>query len=548
MQSETVEEPDGLQTEDSPAVGSPGLVLIFSGTTPYLLPIPLAPGATELGRDELLKLRIEDDRMSRRHVVVERDGAALNVRDLGSKNGVFCDGERLSAHAVRTVERGKTSVLRIGRTLFLLVEDIAPFQEALQRPLVQNEVVAGPTLHRVHKQVAALAGSGQGLFLRGESGSGKEITARIYHEASPRRGGPLAAVNCAAIPKELAERLLFGTVRGAYSGAATDAPGYLQAAHGGTLFLDEVAELDYAVQAKLLRVLETREVMPLGGTRAQPVDIRICAATLRDLHEAVAAGTFREDLYYRIGRPAVRLPPLRERLEEIPHLIHQAMSTVGKLAPSSTLIEACLLRPWPGNVRELCAEVRAAATLALAEGSEQVLPKHLSEQAGRRIEKAPASPSVTAPSKEPRRPVSGSFVGLPEAALRRASEALSLTPKTLIKLLPASVLSVHFAEDERLNLLPAERASRMRACATEALLALLDAKDYKQSDVAEALGTSRTTLLKLMEDLNLPRAGELTAEEIARARAQTGSDLDAAARLLRISVVALKKRMAQLGG
>jgi transcriptional regulator with PAS, ATPase and Fis domain len=126
----------------------------------------------------------------------------------------------------------------------------------------------------------------------------------------------MGVVNCAAIPHGLAERLLFGTRRSAYSGATADSEGYVQAAHGGTLFLDEVAELDVQVQAKLLRALEAREVVPLGATRPRSEDVRICAAT-RDLRGEVAKGRFREDLYFRIGRPEVRLPPLRERLEEM---------------------------------------------------------------------------------------------------------------------------------------------------------------------------------------------------------------------------------------
>jgi transcriptional regulator with GAF, ATPase, and Fis domain len=135
--------------------------------------------------------------------------------------------------------------------------------------------------------------------------------------------GELVAVNCAAIPAGLAERLLFGTRKGAYSGADRDADGYLAAADGGTLFLDEVAELDLDVQAKLLRVLETGELLALGAARPRAVQLRVVAATLRDLRAAVAAGRFRDDLYYRIGRPEVRLPPLRERLEEIPWLVRR---------------------------------------------------------------------------------------------------------------------------------------------------------------------------------------------------------------------------------
>lgn len=542
MHSQTVKETDGLPEEERIESGCPGLVLIFSGDRPYLVPVPLRPGRTELGRDELVNLRIEDERVSRRHVAVEREGTELRVRDLGSTNGAFLDGKRLPAQAVVAVEPGRAAVLRIGRTLFLLVQDVAPYQGALDVPMVQEGIVAGPLLHAVHKQVAALAASGQGLFLRGESGSGKEITARVYHQGSPRRTGPLVAVNCATIPKDLAERLLFGAVRGAYSGAVADAQGYLQAARGGTLFLDEVAELDLAVQAKLLRVLETHEVVPLGATRPIPIDVGLCTATLRNLRDAVADGSFRGDLYYRIGRPEVRVPPLRERLEEIPYLLHQTVLAAGRIVPSPMLVEACLLRPWPGNVRELFIEARAAATLAAAEGSDVVLPRHLDEQAGRHIEKGTA-PGATPPAAARS---DDSTSSLPEAILRSTSEALGLSGKTLLKLLPPGTLLALFADAEREGLSPAARASRLHACAGEALLAKLAERDFSPSEVAEALGTSRTTLGKLMEDLRLPRATDLGTEEIERARTQAGGDLDAAARLLRVSRQALKRRMAAL--
>jgi DNA-binding NtrC family response regulator len=546
MGPQTVKESEGLQEEESVEAGSPGLILIFSGGLPHLLPLPMRQDRMEVGRDELLSLRVQDERVSRRHVAMERAGTELRVRDLGSTNGVFLNGQRLPSHGEAAVEPGRPAVLRIGRTLFLVVADLAPYQGSLDVPMVQDGIVAGPALYAVHKHVAALARSGQGLFLRGESGSGKEITARVYHQASPRHHGPLVAVNCATIPKDLAERLLFGTVRGAYSGAVADAPGYLQAARGGTLFLDEVAELDLAVQAKLLRVLETREVVPLGGTRPQPVDLGLCTATLRDLRQAVAEGSFRGDLYYRIGRPEVRLPPLRDRLDEIPFLLHKTLHDAGRCVPGPALVEACLLRPWPGNVRELCIEARAAATRAAAEGSDVVLPRHLDEQAGRDLAMGSAVRGA-APTPDATRGAGGTAEPpLPDALLRSASEAFALSPKTVLKLLSPAALREVFAEAEREGLPQEERVKRLQARAAGALLAKLEELDFRPSEAAEALGTSRTTLDKLMQDLRLPRAAELRAEEIERARAQAGGDLNAAARLLRVSALALKKRLAAL--
>lgn len=530
----TVEEGATPQEKDAEKGGCVGLVLVFSGRRPYLLPLALQNGRIEFGRNELQDLGIVDDRVSRRHLALGpgSDGRLL-VRDLGSTNGVFLDGQRVGAEAAV----GQQAVLRVGRTILLLVPDLTPYRAAASRPMVQDGIVIGPLLQSLHEQVAALARSGQGLLLRGESGAGKEIAARIYHRAGPRSAGPLIAVNCATIPKDLAERLLFGTVRGAYSGAVTDAPGHLQAACGGTLFLDEVAELDLPVQAKLLRVLETREVVPLGGTRPQPLNLGLCAATLRDLREAVMLGSFREDLYYRIGRPEVRLPPLRARLEEIPHLIAEEMRAAGRVAEPS-LVETCLLRPWPGNVRELRAEVRAACARAAAEGSEAVLPRHLDDHAGQRL----AAKAEVVPPAAPT-PVNQR---IPETLLRVAGEALGLAHKTVLKLLPPEVLLACAAEAGRKGLDEEEQRRLLRTRAREALHTLLAAREFNQSQVAAALGTARTTLIKLIGELALPRAGELSVEEIRRAHAQAGGDLEAAARLLGVSTVALKRRLAQL--
>jgi transcriptional regulator with PAS, ATPase and Fis domain len=213
-------------------------------------------------------------------------------------------------------------------------------------------------------------------------------------------------VNCAAIPPNIAERLLFGAKKGAYSGADADAPGYVQEANGGTLFLDEVAELDPAVQAKLLRTLESKEVMALGSTRRVKVDVQLCSATNKDLRALVSAGKLREDLYFRIGRPEVSVPSLRNRPEEIAFLVADELQrTAMALSPHAGLIEQCLLRPWPGNVRELLAEVRTAAQLALGEGAQRVTARHLGPTAGTLFAStasttAPAAPGTDTPARK----------------------------------------------------------------------------------------------------------------------------------------------------
>jgi transcriptional regulator with PAS, ATPase and Fis domain len=229
-------------------------------------------------------------------------------------------------------------------------------------------VIVGPKLRAIYGAIERAAMFGETLFIRGQSGSGKELAARAFHGFGGRASQPFVAVNCAAIPEGLAERLLFGAKKGAYSGAVTDAEGYVSSANGGTLFLDEVAELDPAVQAKLLRVLETKEVLALGDSTPRMVDIRVCSATHKALREEVAKGRFREDLYFRIGRPEVSIPPICERLEEIPWLVSRELEkmTSHQFTAHVGFVETCLLRRWPGNVRELAAEVRRAAQEAIA--------------------------------------------------------------------------------------------------------------------------------------------------------------------------------------
>jgi DNA-binding NtrC family response regulator len=242
--------------------------------------------------------------------------------------------------------------------------------------------VVGPILRATWASIARAARGGDHLMLTGESGTGKELAARHFH-ASSSAAGELVAVNCAAIPAGVAERLLFGARKGAYSGADRDADGYIAAADGGTLFLDEIADLDLQVQSKLLRVLETGELLPLGAARPVKVKVKVVTATLKDLKAEVVAGRFRDDLYYRIGRPEVRVPALRQRLEDVPWLVWRAVQQAAPgVTVHSTLVEVCLLRPWPGNVRELLGEVRRAAYAVRDAGKKSVRGEDLDGSAG----------------------------------------------------------------------------------------------------------------------------------------------------------------------
>ena len=381
MTVETRETDDTRSTRAPRA--APGVVLVSSMGRPTLVPLRL-DAESVIGRPSFAGALEGDDRVSRRHVRVT---PSLAVEDLGSRNGTAVNGARVQR---RQCVPG--DVIRIGHSLLLLVGDVTPFEAPA--PMEVEGAIVGPSSRRAWDAILAAGRADGGLLLLGESGCGKEVAARAFHRATGRSGS-LVAVNCAAIPAALAERLLFGTRKGAYSGADADAEGYVQAASGGTLFLDEIAELDAQVQAKLLRVVETKEVLALGAAKARAVDVRVCAATHEDLRARVADKGFRQDLYYRIGRPEVRLPPLRERKEEIPWLIEHATRGAGGRVHVS-FVEACMCREWPGNIRELLSETRRAADLARAAGAADVGRQHLDAAAGAPLRtSAPAARSAS---------------------------------------------------------------------------------------------------------------------------------------------------------
>jgi transcriptional regulator of acetoin/glycerol metabolism len=363
-----------------------GLIVIWSRGAPAASVLYMPGGRLTLGRGQQEQLFSDDDRASREHCRVEFDAGSWCVTDLGSRNGTFLNGARLEA--AETLEG--PPLLRVGRTLLRAVDDVRPYNAGVR--VESDGVVLGGLLKRAWAEIELAAQAGSTLCLKGESGSGKELAARAFHQAGSGKnpGAPFIAVNCAAIPEGLAERLLFGARRGAYSGASGDVQGYLQAADGGTLFLDEIAELDLRVQAKILRVLETKQVLSLGATRADPVELRVCVAAHADLREEVRKGRFREDLYYRVGRPEVQIAPLRARCDELSFFIQGEITrTDPKLHAHVELIEACALRPWPGNVRELLGEVRRAAHRALRARKTRVGLEDLDLEAGLRLTETP---------------------------------------------------------------------------------------------------------------------------------------------------------------
>ncbi len=231
-------------------------------------------------------------------------------------------------------------------------------------------ITRSPMIESILAKAKLVAASDASVLIRGDSGTGKEMLARAIHRASPRAKNPFVAVNCSAIPEQLLESELFGHMKGSFTGAARDYQGLVQAADTGTIFLDEIGDMALPLQVKLLRVLQEKEIRPVGSTRSIPVNIRVISATHRDLEEAIRTGTFREDLYYRLNVVSFHLPALMERREDIPvlatHFLRQITAKYGKSINgfSAEAMEMLVKSPWPGNVRELYNVIEQSVALS----------------------------------------------------------------------------------------------------------------------------------------------------------------------------------------
>jgi len=288
--------------------------------------------------------------------------------------------------AVRAVEAGAFDYLVKPFDLDRVAAVVRRALEAGRRPARSGppapatdlgEMIVGssPPMQALFRRIALVASAEVPVLIAGESGTGKELVARALHRHGPRRDGPFVPVCLPALSPGLVESELFGHARGAFTGAAQDRKGILELAQGGTVLLDEVGDAPLSLQVKLLRAIEHREVAPVGDARTRPVDIRVLAATNRPLPELVAAGTFREDLYFRLAAFPIRVPPLRERPEDIPALAaHFLARRGGAAAPAVDVLEALRARPWPGNVRELRNAIEHAAILARGG---PIRPEHL---------------------------------------------------------------------------------------------------------------------------------------------------------------------------
>jgi DNA-binding NtrC family response regulator len=329
---------------------------------------PLEVGAPVIvGRKPPATLCVPSVRLSRAHARFTLEpGGRIRVEDLGSTNGTWLRGERIEAAQI-----GVGDEVVVGDAM-TCVQLVAPSERPdLAAPAAGERgpdapIAASAAMREVLETAARVAGSNAAVILRGETGTGKEVLARLLHDRGPRAGQPLVCVNCAAIPEQLLEATFFGHERGAFTGAAQRQAGVFEEAHGGTVFLDEIGELPLASQAALLRVLETGRFTRVGSPREIAVDVRVIAATHRDLEALRDAGAFRADLYYRLGVIEIAIPPLRDRREDVEPLVRRFMARQGGRVRDLTPAALAVLQgyAWPGNIRELRNTIERAVVLA----------------------------------------------------------------------------------------------------------------------------------------------------------------------------------------
>jgi two-component system, NtrC family, response regulator AtoC len=356
-----------------------GLVIVVSAnggvtTTPF----PRTKQA-RLGRAGDCDVVIDDDSVSRHHVSIDARGDTIAVEDIGSTNGTLVAGHQLA--------RGQRAELllgmpfAVGATTVYVLQASAASARAKPSRGDADTVVHDPAMRRIYALLDVIAPSPLSVLVLGETGVGKEVFAEALHQRSQRRDKPFLKLNCAALPETILEAELFGHEKGAFTGAIAAKPGLFEAADGGTVMLDEAGDLPLVTQAKLLRVLETGEVLRLGSVKTTTVDVRFISATNVDLEARVAAGTFRADLFFRLDGISVVLPPLRDRRADVIPLARMfAARVAGRMnrgAPDWTpaAIELLESHAWPGNVRELRNVVERA--VVLADGAPAIEPAHL---------------------------------------------------------------------------------------------------------------------------------------------------------------------------
>ncbi len=353
------------------ALAGGSLILVVLSGSRKGASLTLREGA-RLGKAEDNDLVLDDDTVSRHHCELVREGVGVRVRDLGSTNGTRVDGTRvkdalLSPGAVLRVGEVEIALRPSAQKNEMLPSDEPRFGPALGKSLAMR------TIFGVLERIAPTEAT---VLLQGETGTGKDVLARAIVEHSPRKAGPFVVVDCGAVSYSLIESELFGHERGAFTGAVSSRQGAFELGNGGTVFLDEIGDLPLDVQPKLLRVLETREFRRVGGNKPMKSDVRVIAATKRDLDREVHGGKFREDLYFRLAVVPVTVPPLRQRREDIPLLAENILATASvggdPIVLGAAAMQGLLAHDWPGNVRELRNVLERAVYMARAGGSSEL--------------------------------------------------------------------------------------------------------------------------------------------------------------------------------
>lgn len=513
------------------ANASAGLrLIVFCGGEVKSHPLPRA-GQIVLGRGEDAHVRIDHVTVSRRHATLVL-GDEVHLIDHGSFNGTSIGGKKVTPNV--PIPLGLATIAELGETM-VVVQVASEAVITGSRVPSQNQAPRSdlsPAMQTLLRLVDNVAQSNITVIVRGETGAGKEVVGEEIHKRSNRAQGPLVKLNCAALPEQLLESELFGYERGAFTGATQAKPGLIEAADGGTLFLDEVGEVPLATQAKLLRVVETREVMRLGSLRPKQVDVRFLAATHRDLEEMVAAGSFRQDLYYRLNGVSVFVPPLRERVEEVPKLANEFVARFCRESkrPTVPISDAAMgvlkAYAWPGNVRELRNVIERAVVFCR---SVAIAPEHLglpldrlsrppgafaAHEAGR----APSSPGHAA-AHPPGAPMpnhanpafaatafGATALGAPPAAPGAPSPfgATMMAPPGApgpTQPVPARPQAPGGGTVAFGSSLPDE----MEALERERILKALADCGGNQTQAAEMLGISRRTLLRRLDEYAVPR-------------------------------------------
>ncbi len=325
--------------------------------------IAMRQSLATVGRHATNDLVIADPSVSGVHLELTREGDHVRVRDSKSTNGTWLGG-----HRIVDVVLAPGAEIMIGATTLRFDVDGSASPAAISERESFGELVGQSiAMRELFATLERIAPKDLSVLVQGETGTGKEEVARAIHAASPRANSPFVVIDATSLPETLAEALLFGHEKGAFTGASERRDGFFEAARGGTIFIDEIGELPMTLQAKFLRVLERHEVIRVGNHTATPVDVRIVAATHRDLRQEIEAGRFREDLFFRLGQIRVRIPPLRDRPDDVAGLASKLLLTI---SPSTRFtIEPAALdhlraQAWPGNARELRNALARAAALA----------------------------------------------------------------------------------------------------------------------------------------------------------------------------------------